>query len=480
MEDNYYRERNIGNKLPIILIIAIATLLIAVVAFFIIKGSKNEGKVEPETKFDVESDFLAIGKEYFEDNSSQLPIEVGECNSVTLETLLSKGLIKNTSNYNECNKYNTNLKVCKLQSKKYQYVPILVCDSVNSEQQFSEWKVGNESNLIADSSDVQFSFLGYKKIEKKPSKSYEKWEDEITDKNYKEINKTTYYRYRDKEWLWQETSTEYFTKNDVGVSNLAYYATSPSSEYTSSDSETTAYKWYTQQNVATEPEKIYVCKSSTGSATAYKKTPCSEAIDGKTETVREFFTCGVQAEKENGAKYYLEIPEGSVCDCSSEKYGINCSVKRTYYPSGESDANRESVYYESAPIRGAIQDVSTKLTVSRYYKEVITTTSKYYTNSPSATAVKVGEGRWGSWSQYSTTKPKTYDTRQIETRNKIKYELEDTNKNEWEKISNDYISLEAFISKLKALDYSVSSLTEINNNEELKYDIQLKYRNKNN
>lgn len=119
------------------------------------------------------------------------------------------------------------------------------------------------------------------------------------------------------------------------------------------------------------------------------------------------------------------------------------------------------------------------MNASRYYKEVITTTDKYYQKAPTATSIKVGDGRWGSWSEYRTTKPKEYDTRTIESRNKIKYELKDSSTDNWDKISDDYLTLEEFINKLKSLEYNVSSIKDINNNEELKYDVQLKYRNKN-
>ncbi len=470
MEENYYRERNVMTKLPMILLISIGVLLLIILGFFLFKN------LNKSSKFDVETEFTKIGKEYYNKYSSELPKETYECTSVSLENILAKGLVKKVENYSSCNKYNTKMKVCKLKGNSYQYTPMLVCDGINTEEKFSDWKVGTVANLIADSSDVAFGFLGYKKIKKEAAEPVEKWEDEITVKDYNVISKTTYYRYRDKEWQWQEKKTEYFTNNDVGT-NLAYYATSPNSDYTNSDSQTTAYKWYTQVNVGTAPTKLYKCKNPLGSATSTTTTPCSESIDGKTETVKEFYTCDVV---ERGKSNYTEVEQNSSCDCSSEKYGTNCAVKRSYYPSSEEVANRETVYYVSAPVSGAIKDVTTKLNASRYYKEVITTTDKYYQKAPTVTSIKVGDGRWGSWSEYSTTKPKEYDTRTIESRNKIKYELKDSSTDDWDKISDDYLTLEEFINKLKSLEYNVNSIKDINNNEELKYDVQLKYRNKNN
>lgn len=473
MEDNYYKERNIMTKLPVILLISLGVLLLIALAFFLFRFfNKKES-------FNIEENFLQVGKSYYSSNYGELPKEKYECTSVTLEILLSKNLIDNVEHYNSCNKYNTKLKVCKLESDKYQYTPILVCDSINTEEKFSDWKVGTEKDLIADSSDVSFSFLGYKKVTKEPSEIMEQWEDEIAVKDYTVISTTTYYRFRDKEWQWQETSTEYFDRNDVG-SNLAYYATSPDESYPNSDSGTTAYKWYIEEPIVTSPIKKYACKNPIGSAVSYKDKPCSESIDGKTETVKEFYTCGVTEKNQSGSTSYVEVAKDDLCDCSSYKYGSNCSIKRTYYPSDETNSNRETVYYTAAPVRGAIKDVSTKLTVYRYYKEVTTTTSKYYSKSPSETAIKVGNGRWGSWTSYSITKPKDYETRQIETRKKIKYQLEDSNAVEWDKISSDYLPLEEFINKLKDLEYNVSTIKDVNNNQDLKYEVQLKYRKQNN
>ena len=473
MEENYYRERNVMTKLPLIIGITIFVALIGIILFFIIKGLTKE-----ET-FDIEKDFLQVANKYINYNSNELPSDLGEYKNITLEKVLSKNLIKSVKNYSGCNKYNTKLKVCKLPSGKYQYTEILACGSINTENQFGEWQIGTEKDLVANKSDVEVKFLGYKKLTTTSSEEKEDWEDEITVKDYNTISKTTYYRYRDKEWQWQETTKEYFKNNDVGNNVLAYYATNPNSSYPNSDSQTTAYKWYTETFKATEPKMYYKCASNVGSTTSYTIKPCSENKGTTTIEVGTLYTCNELQVDEAGHPYLIEVPQGSKCDCSSLQYGQNCEVEKRYYPSGESIANKETVYYAISPISGAIKDVSTKLNASRYYKEVTTTTDKYYVNAPTSTAIKVGNGRWGSWTTYTTTKPKEYDTRQIETRIKIKYSPIDANSEQWEKISDDSLTLDEFISKLRTLNYNVNSIKEVSANQELKYETQLKYRNRN-
>ena len=298
-------------------------------------------------------------------------------------------------------------------------------------------------------------FLGYEKIKEEPVEPLEAWKDELDGLDYEVVSTTTYYRYRDKEWLWQETKDEYYTKNDINK-NFAYYATSPETDYVNSNNETTAYKWYTNEVLPKELLKVYVCKNVNGSNNLNSVgVPCEEKYEAPSELVRIYYTCGVRETLEDGSLgKYIEVPENSVCDCSNDKLGKYCGVEKKYYPSGSETANKESVYYANSPIEGAIKDVSTQLNVSRYYKSVTTVTSKYYVNSPSNTAVKVGNGRWGNWSEYTTTKPKQYNTREIESRDKIKYQLKKDIKDQWKKVNNEYQTEEQLISKLQALNLS--------------------------
>lgn len=473
MEENYYRERSINEKLPIILLITIGVLLIGLIIFFLVKF------LNKKESFDIENDFLYTAKEYFNNNRGELPSEVGECSSVTLEKLLASSMISKYDAYSTCNKYNTYLKACKLENSKYQYVPILSCNDINTLEEYSDWKDGTVKDLIADQSDVQFLFEGYeKKVETSTENILENWEDEIKDTNYDVLKKTTYYRYRDKEWLWEESRNEYYTVNDAGSSTLAYYSNIPSDGYVNSDNEVIGYKWYTLRNKATNPYKVYVCKSADSSISVNSTTSCLSREDGKTETVKEYYTCGARETNFDGhLGNYLEVSSNVMCDCSSDLYGSSCDKEKVYYPSGSTDVSREKVYYKSAPVVGAISDNNTKQSVSRYYKKVTKTTDKYYKNSPSSNAVKVGSGRFGSWSDYTTSKPKSYQDREIESRVKVKYQIKGSDE-DFKKISDNYLSINDLITKFKSLGYDVNDLSSIKTNENLKYNLKMQYRNK--
>ena len=203
MENNYYKEREFISKPIKFLILGVSILVILLVIAFLLKNNQKE------EEFNIEKNFLEIGKEYYQENSGELPSIAGECKQVTLEKLLARSLIDKTEEYNQCNKYNSYVNVCKLQSGTYQYNPMLVCDDINSEEEYGQWQKGTENDLKPDSSEVRFLFLGYKKVEKEPTEVLMAWKDELTSVNYELVGSTNYYRYRDKEWLWKETKNEY-------------------------------------------------------------------------------------------------------------------------------------------------------------------------------------------------------------------------------------------------------------------------------
>lgn len=470
MENKWYQNKKLITKILIISLIVIVGIILFILTFVLVK------KLLKEEPFDTETSFLESGKSYYQENTK--PSIAGECDKVSLEVLLSEGLIGEVQYYSECNKYTSYVNVCKLESGKYQYTPMLNCESLQSEKQYGEWTNGTEEDLIEDSSEVRFLYLGYNKIEQGSKETLEDWKDEVENiEKYEIISTTNYYRYRNKEWQWQEIRNEYYSVNDTGSNTLAYYAISPDIEYINSDSQTTAYKWYMNKIVTDTPKQVYVCQNIQGTNTITSlETTCEQREDDLTITKNVYYTCGVKDQLGN----YLEVSSDSLCDCSSDIYGIDCKVEKSYYPSGEKIANKESVYYVNQPIEGAIKDVSTKTNVSRYYKEVTTITEKYYTNAPSSTAMKVGEGRWGSWSLYTTVRPKEYANREIETREKISYSLKSDQESGWKTITTGYETLENLLMKLQSLGYNVNSLKDIKEQEELKYKLQLQYRNKNN
>ena len=467
MDDNEISVKPKLSKKIILLIIGISivVIIILVALIFLLSGKKDK-------EINLEEHLLNVGKSYYQEQGL-LPTIEGECKNITLEELLSKNRIEEPSIYKECNKYNSYVKACKLGTQKYHYVPILSCEAINSEELYTEWKDGTKNNITSDT-DVRFLFLGYEKINNTTDEVLEAWEDELENVNYEVIDRKTYYRYRDKEWLWQEITNEYYSENDIG-NVVAYYDSIPNNEYLNSDSETTVYKWYRNITVNQDLQKVYICKEpeSLDIVVSLNET-CESRVDGKIEIQKEYYTCGVKDIDGN----YIEVSSDAICDCSSNQYGTNCEVKKAYYPSGEGISNKENVYYEKAPVIDAIKDVSTKTNASRYYKEVITTTDKYYSNRPSSTAIKVEDGRFKDWTEYSTIKPRSYNTREIESRVKVKYKLKETEDN-WKKINNNHQTIEEFINKLQSLNYEVKTLKDIKNNEQLKYELKLQYRIKN-
>ena len=157
------------------------------------------------------------------------------------------------------------------------------------------------------------------------------------------------------------------------------------------------------------------------------------------------------------------------------------STTRKYYPSNSANANEEKNYYLTAPITGAIKDDSTATNVSKYFKTITSTTDKYYSTAPSTGATKVGDGIWGSWTDYQKTQPKAYaNTRQIETRTKVVYKKVNNNSNldKWVAISDEYLSETDLIAKFQSLGYEVTTLEDIESAKDLRYKVKLQYRNR--
>ena len=101
------------------------------------------------------------------------------------------------------------------------------------------------------------------------------------------------------------------------------------------------------------------------------------------------------------------------------------SVK-SYYPSGKTTADKENTYYVTSPVKGAIKDTSTKATAYKFYKNV--------------------EGTSGS--------------------------------EEWVTITNGYVSETELVQAFSELGYKVNSLKDIIDNENLRYQVKLEYRNR--
>ncbi len=485
-DESYYKERGEEKRWPKILLIILGVLALALIIFLLVKGCTGN-----EISGDMENDLLNAGKKYYSIDETLLPQASGECKTVTLGTLVEEELLNN-NNYSKCNKDKTYVKVCKLESGSYHYLPVMQCGSTLADDNFTNWIEGKESDLVKDKSDVRFTFKGEALEVSKENLTTEEegWADEIKGLNYKTISSTTYYRYRDLVYKWNITSKEYYTSSG--------YITKPADGYLSDD-VTTGYKWYTnktttvasQNPVYAKPFQLLCYDSSVQKA--IKKNVWK---DGEPQTCEDYglessftyegkeykngrtYTCG---DPTSGSATALASGKAStVCAASCEQGTLSSDKKTCSYTT----KNYYEGYYLTAPASGAIKDESTAAQVSnKWYKSVTKVTDKYYATAPESGATKAGQGVWGSWSNYQTTQPKAYTgTRQIESRVKVKYQkiTEVDGAEVWTPITNGYVSESELISAFQNANYKVNTLKEIEDANDLRYSIKLEYRNRKN
>ena len=554
-EDKDNNKSSIVKKALIVVLVVLAILLILYLVKSCADGRRGE-VVEPQTPgFDYESALLEAGKAYFNSNLEENPNVVGECNSVELQRLIDSGLI-NQENFANCNTSTTYLRVCVLENGTKQYTPWLACTDKNSENEYGDLKEGNLNDVVADQTYTEFKYLpqALKKGGEQLGKVEELWKEDIKYSSYKTLAKTTYYRYRDKLYIWNVSNRDYYTTGgDKATASEVneYYTSSPASGYNLSDSKTTeAYKWYTttaKKEYATEanggksfspnpigdykyndggadvtmyrtrtvtgtfaPKKYYVCSTNaTSEYVVYQPdVECGKGANKNYTYQRDIiYSCttsdsdSVIANKVDNEKAVCNnysawtTPSTAKCDtknsatCQSVTvtfynwYKFVDSGIRTYYPSGANSASGEKVYYTSEPVKGAIKDTATKATAYKWYKETKFTTSDYTATAPKGYtyATKTNQYKWSDWSDYSTKNPKVSDgrDRSIESKVKIKLqEIQGTNPDSWENLSEDYITESEMIQLLKDKKYDVNTLDDISNNGELNYLIKMYVRNK--
>lgn len=481
-DDNYYQERGEERNWPRLVLLILGAIVLALIIFLLIRGCGKNNNIK-----DIEDQLLKAGKEYYSIDNTLLPQATGECKTVTLGTLIEEKLIS-SDNYNDCNKDKTYVKVCKLESGSYHYLPIMQCGSKLADDYFTTWKEGSESDLVADKSDVRFSFLG-EKLEISDDaldKEETAWLDELTGVNYKTISSAKYYRYRDLVWKWQTTTKDYY-------GGQAYYTTSPANGYTNAEGSTTGWKWYTEDkgNTWTKYSNPTIKKSWALKKTCTDKTQII-VTDASNDcasyganyiTVSITYTCdgthALTGDNVDNRVCSITCPSGQILNNNKTECG-NYNTIRKYYPSGSKSASGENAYYLTAPVSGAKKDDSTQAKVARYYK-TNTKVSNYSATAPSSGAVKVGDGVWGNWSDYQKNQPKSYaNTRQIETRTRVTYQKISGNESldNWVAISENYLSENDLIAAFKNLDYNVETLEDIESASDLRYKVKLEYRNR--
>lgn len=440
---NEYDEKK--NKVPwkkIILLSVILIIIVALILFLL----KSCGKTN------LREGLIEAAKDYYEKYPDLLPSNVGECTTLTLEDLEKEGLI-NSKDYETCEKKQTYVNICYLESKTYHYSAILECEVEDTN--YGMWQDGNESDL-QETSDVRFKFLG--------------------------------------EML--KTGTKYYYPNDLTDASkvIEYYSSIPNNDYVGSEDEQIGYKWYTEKQVAsyweggkyssTQPEG-YPTKGSSTTVTKYSDTKPSSASYRKIEETSlyryqvlgtEAHWCHAEGDENSVTLTYGECPsaypvefltiymcmndpndkgsvEQKVCEdfndwstksCSNSDT-INCEKKstykytdtmwkwykmdnvRSYYPSNASTADKENTYYITAPSDGYVKDETTKATVHKYYKLVEDGVANNY--------------------------------------------------EEWLPLTNEYVTLSEMLASFRENGYEVYNLSEVNKIDEIRYQFKLQYRN---
>lgn len=408
------------------------------------------------TKQSLRPDLLKAGKDYYEKHPSNLPTEIGTCQTVSLKQLEAENLIK-TKKYQDCKNEDTYVKVCYLESKNYHYTPILSCNSEIT--RFDMWKDGTEKDIIADKSDVRFRYMG------------------------EQLKLGTKY---------------YYPGDNTNLENVKeYYAASPKEEYTEKEDEQVGYKWYTEETVnqfynngaytSIQPsgypnkgqsklvtnytferpsqasyrtiENVTLYRSKV-EARQYKwkcvnpnhpgmyiisDTVCLLDTEGFTQMEDAQYTCDGVNSVERGTicsnftdwteeKCESKTSTGVVCESQAGYKYTDTQWKwykngtgRKYYPSGNGTADKENTYYLEAPVNGAIKDESTKQTVYKFYKLVEDTTTP--------------------------------------------------NLEEWINISSGYVTESDLFTAFQRQGYNVQSFNDIQNINDIRYQIQLQYRN---
>lgn len=195
-----YDDNNSDNTKTLIrtlLILLFVLMVIAVV--YILFNSFSSGKVE--------NNLLRAGVDYYDSGDVLLPQATGECSVVTLKNLLANEYVKNPNLFTSCDGDETYVKVCRLESGKYHYTPIIKCGS-KEDTTFGDWKEGTEGDLIENKSDVRFTYLAQ---------------------------------------VYSNSIKVYYPNDKSSSSEVSeLYVSSPSPTYSYRDKGVTASKWYTE------------------------------------------------------------------------------------------------------------------------------------------------------------------------------------------------------------------------------------------
>lgn len=346
-EETSNTSSGLGKKLLIITLIILAIIIL----IYLLNGCSRENKNVVDNTFNYETELLDAGKTYFQNNTTKLPAYAGECTEVKLVDLTEKGLL-DPEDFKNCNSTSTYVRVCKLENGKLHYTPWLTCTDKMSDDEYADIKEGTNADIITDSSYIDFKYLPKVLESEKENlgEVEELWKDEITYASYKTLATTKYYKYRDKEYIWDVTTNTYYTSNgDKTNANEVkeYYTSSPKNGYDRYNNKTTsAYKWYTTDYVreyylGTTGERKY-SNEPLGEYNIYDTENVVEVTMYRTRTVSgtyaptKYYVCS-----ENATSNYIVYQPNTECGKGSNS---NFTYQRDIiYSCASSTSNSDSV-----------------------------------------------------------------------------------------------------------------------------------------
>ncbi|MEG0576561.1 MAG: hypothetical protein RR500_01715 [Bacilli bacterium] len=453
MEENNtygeYKEKQI--KIPFLkTILLLLFVLIIFILLYILFFSKNN----------LELRFVESAKKYFVKYSSILPAEKGMCNQVTVDELIEKQLIDDPTKYGECDREKTKVKVCKLESGKIHYTPIINCK--NKKTKFKGFTNGKETQIIEDKTDIEYLFMPEKYNNKKKNyypNNIEKIEEvkeyynKIPNEQYPFKSKKSTIAYK---WYINEKGTTYWNNGNYSSTEPNGYpkrgeegtpvtqiSLDKPIDYDYREVKSTTL--YRGQSKETAKTLNYVCADKFLNGSVYSKTKCEER---KAETF--LITIGILYSCD-GIK---QVPQNTICTTGTwtnwstnickETKNLKCEqtkgylmtdkvwkwyvsgTYKKYYPSGSASKEEENTYYINSPLKGYIKDQSSKEKVFNYYK--------------------------------------------------VTDEI--TKDGEWIQMTDNYLKEKEMYKFLNKAGYNIKSLKDINDNKEIKYKLKLKIRNR--
>lgn len=365
--DDYGYEKNNSSDSPSLIkkILIITMVIIAIILILVLIKScgKNTpsgnnttpsgGETTPLDSNTYESALLNGGKAFFNNTLDANPSAPGECAIVELQTLIN-GRYVDPSIFAKCDVTQTYLKQCVLENGTRQFTPWLGCTDNNSETSYDALVEGNLGNIVADSTYTEFKFMPQvlKKGEQQLGPVEELWKDEIQYDSYKTLKTTKYYRYRDKQYIWELVNRSYYSRDGVKSSPSAvtdYYTTSPATGYTLSSNKADAYKWYTTTsgreyymvNGAKQPSQTavgdYTIKDPQGiDVTMYRTRSKKVASYGP----KRFYKCSTSASSK--IYIYRESPCGTNTN-NSVIAQYSYTVDANYYSCVSSSASNDAI-----------------------------------------------------------------------------------------------------------------------------------------